>query len=54
MSETNPIAEAVESVSNFIDTEAEALELGEYVGFLEELLDDVSSRLLAARADLFG
>jgi hypothetical protein len=46
--------EAVESVGNFIDVEADALELHEYVEFLEVLLDVVQSRLIAAQEDLYG
>jgi hypothetical protein len=54
MTQANPAVEAAESVSSFIDTEAEALEPVEYAEFLEELLADVQSRLDAARWDLFG
>lgn len=51
---SNASGDAVESVSNFIDVESDALELPEYVEFLEELLSDVKSRLAAAKEDLYG
>ena len=52
---SNAVDDALESVWNFIDMEADALELHqEYVEFLEGLLDEGKSRLVAAREDLYG
>jgi hypothetical protein len=48
------VSDALESVWNFIDVEMDALDLQEYVQFLEGLLDEGKSRLVAAREDLYG
>lgn len=52
MSTVDPVDELVEKVIDFIDSESGELSLSEYREFLESLVDDLQSRIEAAKHDL--